>query len=173
METAAEVAKDCFVILEYRVRLKDGSFVRGSQQEAASLNFIVGYGQVLPTLERRLLGLQVGETSRFAIPATEAFGEQDPSQVKRRRLDDFPEGRRLEVGKWVAATNPATQAQYTYFVKEKTDEEVVLDFNHPLAGEDLFYEVTVTHVRQALPEELEFLRPCEQEKDEEETAKPS
>jgi len=173
MEMAAEVAKDHFVILEYRVHLKDGSFVKGSREEAASLNFIAGYGQILPALEKRLLGLRVGETSRFVIPVAEAFGEHDPSQVRRRRLSDFPEGRSLEAGKWVVATNPLTEAQYSYFVKEKTDDEVVLDFNHPLTGEELFYEVAVTHVRPALPEELEFLRPCEQGKEDEETARPA
>ena len=59
------------------------------------------------------------------------------------------------------ATHELTQAQYAYFVKEKSDEAVVLDFNHPLAGKDLHYRVKVMKVRPASKEELEYVRPCE------------
>jgi FKBP-type peptidyl-prolyl cis-trans isomerase SlyD len=154
------VAKNSFVIIEYTVRLEDGSFVKG-ENSPASLNFIVGFNQILPGLERRLLGMSAGEEASFVIPAREAFGEYDPAQVRTLRLADFPEGAGLDEGKWVLASSEETQAQYSYFVKEKTKQTVTLDFNHPLAGKDLHYQVEVTHVRPALAEELEHLRPCE------------
>ena len=155
-----QVAKDSFVIIEYTVRLEDGSYVMG-ENGPASLNFIVDYNQILPSLERRLLGMSTGEEASFVIPAQEAFGDHDPTQVRTLKLDDFPEGRGLLEGKWVRAANEETQAQYSYFVKEKTDRTVTLDFNHPLAGKDLYYRVKVVHVRPALNEELEHLRPCQ------------
>lgn len=155
-----EVGKDMFIILEYRVQLDDGSYVKG-EDGPVSLNFVTGYQQVFPALERRLLGLAEGTESAFIIPASEAFGDYDASQVHVRSFEEFPAGRSLEVGKWIIAINEETQAQYSYFVKEKTGETVTLDFNHPLAGKDLHYQVKIVGVRSALKEELEYLRPCE------------
>ena len=155
-----EVSKDMFVIIEYTVRLKDGVYLKG-EYEPASLNFVVDYDQILPALERRLLGLKEGEQADFTIPAREAFGEHDASQVRTKTFEEFPQGRSLEQGKWAVATNEQTQARYSYFVKNKTDRSVTLDFNHPLAGQDLYYSVKIAHIRPALQEELEHLRPCE------------
>lgn len=156
-----EVGKDMFVIIEYRVQLDDGSYVKG-EDGPVSLNFVVGYEQVLPALERNLLGLREGVSARFVIPASEAFGEHDASQVHTRTFEEFPEGLALTRGKWTIATNEETQAQYGYYVAEKTERTVTLDFNHPLAGKALMYEVKVAAVRPALKEELDYLRPCEQ-----------
>lgn len=155
-----EIGKDMFVIVEYRLRLDDGSYVKG-ENGPVSLNFVTGYQQVLPALEQRLLGLSEGSERAFTIPAVEAFGESDPSQVHIRSFEEFPEGQSLEVGKWIIASNETTQAQYSYFVREKSEETITLDFNHPLAGKDLHYQVKIIGVRPALKEELEYLRPCE------------
>lgn len=155
-----EIRKDASVTMEYSVRLEDGSYVKG-ENGPVSLHFIAGYGEILPSLEARLLGLQEGVETDFVLAANEAFGEHDPSQVSTRTFDEFPEGRNLQAGKWALATNAKTDAQYSYFVKEKTADTVVLDFNHPLAGRDLHYHVKVIRVRPAMEEELEFLRPCE------------
>lgn len=164
-----QVSKDAFVILEYRVHLDDGSYVKG-EDGPVSLNFVAGYQQVLPSLEQRLMGLVEGTTSAFTIPAAEAFGEYDASQVHVRSFEEFPAGRSLKPGKWIIASNDETQAQYSYFVKDRTDQTVTLDFNHPLAGKDLHYQVKIVAVRPALQEELEYLRPCEHP---EETAPPA
>jgi FKBP-type peptidyl-prolyl cis-trans isomerase SlyD len=159
-----EVKKDTLVIIDYCIRLKDGSYVKG-EHAPVSLNFIVGYAQVLPALERRLIGLEEGAAVEFVIPASEAFGEYDASQVHTKTFDEFPQGQSLEEGRWVVASNEQTQAQYGYHVKEKTEDTITLDFNHPLAGKDLHYQVNVIRVRPALKEELEYLRPCEHRDD--------
>ena len=155
-----EIGKDTFVILEYSVRLEDGTYVKG-EEGPVSLNFIVGYGQILQALEQRLLGLETGTQTEFIIPAREAFGDHNDTLVRTKTFEEFPEGRSLQAGKWIIATNDLTQAQYSYFVKEKLDDGIVLDYNHPLAGKDLYYRVKVAHVRAATREELEYLRPCE------------
>ena len=163
-----EITKDIFVVIEYSIRLEDGSYVKG-EGVPVSLNFIAGYDQIMPSLEKRLLGHAQGDETEFVIPAREAFGEHDARQVHRKSFEEYPQGRSLQVGKWVVATNPETQAQYGYFVKEKSGEGVVLDFNHPLAGKDLYYHVKVVHMRPALKEELEHVRPCEHGEDQETT----
>jgi FKBP-type peptidyl-prolyl cis-trans isomerase SlyD len=155
-----QIAKDRFVVIEYRLRLNDGSFVKG-ENAPASMNFIAGYGQVLPALEKGLTGLEQGALAELEIPAPEAFGERDEGLVRTLELDSFPSGRDLEPGRWTIAKNAATGAQYSYLVLEKTDSTITVDYNHPLAGKDLHYSVKIALVRPALPEELEFLRPCE------------
>jgi FKBP-type peptidyl-prolyl cis-trans isomerase SlyD len=155
-----QISKDCFVVIEYSLRLDDGSFVKG-ETAPASMNFIAGYGQVLPALEKRLTGLEQGTGAELKIPAEEAFGEHDKGLVRSLDLHAFPSGRHLEPGKWAVAKNEATGAQYSYLVVDKTDSTITLDYNHPLAGKDLYYSVRVALVRPALPEEMEFLRPCE------------
>ncbi|MFZ2446712.1 MAG: peptidylprolyl isomerase [Syntrophobacteraceae bacterium] len=155
-----QIAKDSFVVIEYDLRLDDGSFVKGDGGPV-SMNFVAGYSQVLPGLESRLLGLTAGERADFVIPAREAFGEHDKNLVRTLSFDEFPAGRDLQAGKWAAATNEETKAQYGYFVTEKTHSSVTLDHNHPMVGKDLHYRVKVLLVRPASKEELEYLRPCE------------
>jgi len=157
---AKTVAKDSVVVLEYTVQLGDGSYVKGDRGPV-SMNFVVGYGQVLPALELQLTGLEEGMETRFVIPAAKAFGEYNPNLVVQRGFEEFPEGRTLPLGQWVAAVNETFGAQYGYFVQSRDDGSVTLDFNHPLAGKDLHYRVYIVSVRPALPEELQYLRPCE------------
>ena len=117
--------------------------------------------QVLPALENRLLGVAEGAQMELAIPSEEAFGEVQPQLVEHRAFHEFPRGRDLVAGKWVVAVNEDTNAQYSYFVREKTEDAVVLDFNHPLAGKVLYYSIKVVKVRPASAEELVYLRPCQ------------
>lgn len=155
-----KIAKDSFVVIEYDLRLDDGSFVKG-ENGPVSMNFIAGYGQVLPGLEKRLMSLEQGSETQFIVPAADAFGEYDEDLIRTRAFSEFPAGKHLEPGKWAVARNEATQAQYSYLILEKNDTSVRIDYNHPLAGKDLRYRVKVVHVRPALKEELEYLRPCE------------
>lgn len=155
-----EVQRDSSVVIEYVVKTEDGTLIKG-ENGPVSLNFVVGYEQLMPALERRLLGLEEGSEVKFVIPAREAFGERDEKLVKKKTFADFPDGRDLLVGKWAVATHARTGTQYGYLVKEKGSDFVVLDYNHPLAGSDLYYELKVVSVRSALPDELEYLRPCE------------
>ncbi|MGO8942301.1 MAG: FKBP-type peptidyl-prolyl cis-trans isomerase [Syntrophobacteraceae bacterium] len=155
-----QIVKDSFVVIEYSLRLDDGSLVKG-ENTPASMNFIVGYGQILAALEKGLIGLEQGAQTELTISASDGFGEYDESLVHTMDLCEFPPGRDLEPGRWAVAKNKATGAQYSYLIKEKTDSTITLDYNHPLAGKDLYYLVNVVLVRPAQAEELEFLRPCE------------
>jgi FKBP-type peptidyl-prolyl cis-trans isomerase SlyD len=166
-----EIGKDAFVILEYSLKLEDGSYIKGDPESGlASLNYIVGYDQLLPALEQRLLGVAEGAQVDLVIPSEEAFGEHQAHLVERRYFQDYPLGENLIVGKWVVALNDTTNAQYSYFVKEKSEDAVVLDFNHPLAGKSLYYSIKVVKVRPATAEELAYLRPCQTDQIPTETA---
>ncbi len=155
-----QITKDSFVVIEYSLRLDDGWFVKG-ENGPASMNFMAGYGQILPALENGLIGLDQGAQTELKIPAREAFGDRDEDLVRTMSLSEFPAGRDLKPGRWATAKNAATGAQYSYLVCEKTDSTITVDYNHPLAGKNLNYSLKVVLVRPASADELEFVRPCD------------
>jgi len=150
------------VKIRYTLSTATGSIVKGDPREGlAVLEFFTGYDQLMPTLEKRLIGKKEGEALRLVIPAEEAFGPYDPGLVKKKRYTEFPQGKDLEEGRWVLARDEKTRTSYGYFVKEKTDEHIVVDYNHPLAGETLVYDLEIVAVEEATPAETSLLRPCE------------
>ncbi len=155
-------SENSYVILKYTVRLEDGEIIKGNPAEGlAHMEFVTGYNQILPGLERRLVGMAEGDAGEIAVPPEEGFGPHDPSLVQEKTYEEFPEGRDLVEGRWARATNPQHRVTFGYLVLEKQPDRVVLDYNHPLAGKTLIYQVSVDKVREANREELEILRPCE------------
>jgi FKBP-type peptidyl-prolyl cis-trans isomerase SlyD len=155
-------SENSYVILKYTVRLENGEIVKGGPEEGqAHMEFVTGYNQVIPGLERRVIGLSQGDEVRITVHPDEGFGPYDPSLVQEKTFEKFPEGEKLEEGRWVRATNPQHRVTFGYLVLEKKSDRVVLDYNHPLAGKTLVYQVKVDMVREANREELEILRPCE------------
>ncbi len=154
--------KGSFVRIRYRLRTDRGEYVRGDPREAdAILEFYTGYRQVLPSLEERLVGRSQGERLRFEIGPGEAFGPYREELIREKSFDEFPEGRSLEPGKWAVARDDRTRAAYGYYVREKRPNSIVLDYNHPLAGRTLMYDLVIEEVRPATQEEKVLLRPCE------------
>jgi FKBP-type peptidyl-prolyl cis-trans isomerase SlyD len=150
------------VIIKYTVKLENGEIVKGDPEEGlAHMEFVTGYNQVIPGLERRLIGTSSGDKGEIHVPPEEGFGPYDPSLVQEKTFAEFPEGKNLEEGRWTRATNPEHRVTFGYLVLEKKPDSVILDYNHPLAGKTLIYQVSVEDVREANREELEILRPCE------------
>jgi FKBP-type peptidyl-prolyl cis-trans isomerase SlyD len=154
--------ENSYVVIKYTVKLEDGEIVKGDPEEGmAHMEFVTGYNQVIPGLERRLIGMAQGDTGQIAVPPEESFGSYDSKLIQEKIYMEFPEGRNLEEGRWVRATNPDHHVTFGYFVLEKKTDSVVLDYNHPLAGKTLIYEFAIEEVRAASQEELAILRPCE------------
>jgi FKBP-type peptidyl-prolyl cis-trans isomerase SlyD len=155
-------AKGSYVKMRYQLRTGKGVYIRGDPREGvAFLEIFTGYDQVLPGLERQLVGRSSGETLRIHLSPEEAFGPHREDRVKEKGLDEFPLGRTLQEGKWVEARDEKTRAAYGYFVKKKDHDRIVLDYNHPLAGEELIYDLEVLEARPITEEEKVLLRPCE------------
>ena len=155
-------AENSYVILKYTVKLENGEIVKGDpEQGLAYMEFVTGYNQVIPGLERRLVGLSEGDEAEIIVNPDEGFGQYDPDQIQEKTFTEFPEGKNLEEGRWALATNPQHRVTFGYLVVEKKPDSIVLDYNHPLAGKALIYQVKVEEVREAKREELEILRPCE------------
>jgi FKBP-type peptidyl-prolyl cis-trans isomerase SlyD len=154
------IAHDQYVVLEYRMHLDSGEQIRGSAETPALLTFIAGCNELMPGLERRLLGLREQDALEFVIPADEGFGLYDPENVQEWSLKVFPPGMELQVGQKVIPANLPIPPEYPLVIKEVKENSVILDLNHPFAGHDLHYAVKVLEVRPATAEEMEPLKQC-------------
>ncbi|MCL6620805.1 MAG: FKBP-type peptidyl-prolyl cis-trans isomerase [Syntrophobacterales bacterium] len=155
------ITPDKYVRLAYRLRLANGAYVRGSATAPAEMEFVAGVGEVLPGLERRLYGLspEMGEVE-FVVPKEEAFGEYEPDNVQIWSTRVFPPEMELTPGQKVLPAVLPFPPEYPLVIKEVRGDQVVLDLNHPLAGQDLYYQVRVLEVREPDPEELRHKKQC-------------
>lgn len=107
--------------------------------------FKMGDGSLLANLENLLVGLEVGTTAKFFVPPEEGFGFPDPSNVYSMARAEFPDNMTLKIGDVVGFDTP-TGDEVPGTVVKLDDEEVTVDFNHPLAGETFIFEVTIEAV---------------------------
>ncbi|HYO55381.1 peptidylprolyl isomerase [Archangium sp.] len=148
-----EIAKDRVVSIDYRLHLGDGRIVDESDP-GDPLAYLHGYEEIVPGLEKALEGRKAGESLKVQVSPEEGYGEYDPDGVEEVPREDFPLDLELEAGSIVSATDEEGD-DVDFLVKEVRPKTVVVDFNHPLAGKTLHFEVTVREVRAATPEELE------------------
>jgi len=151
-----------YVKIKYTVWLENGDILKGDPTEGLEyMEFITGFNQVLPGLEKKIIGLSKGEEITITIPPEEAFGPYDPSLVKEKNFSEFPEGKELTPGKWVLAKNEKHKITWGYFVKEKSPTSVIIDYNHPFAGKALIYRLKIEEARPATQSELALIKPCD------------
>ena len=135
------------VLLDYMVRIGTGKVVETSAGKAP-IEYLHGAGQILPALERALEGLREGEQAAFSISAEDAYGERKADNVVSLPRTLFPGDVKLEKGLCLYARASGGQS-YPITVQEVKDDMVVVDLNHPLAGERLFFEVNIRGIRPA------------------------
>jgi FKBP-type peptidyl-prolyl cis-trans isomerase SlyD len=142
-----QVGPGVSVRLAYRVFDADGEAI----DDASELLFVFGYGALLPAIEEQLDGAREGERLSFNLPPERAFGRRNPKAVIEVDREDFPEdvaaGDRFEAD---ADDGRPVLLQ----VLDVTPEAVVLDGNHPLAGQRLRFDIEVLELRPASAEEL-------------------
>jgi FKBP-type peptidyl-prolyl cis-trans isomerase SlyD len=152
-----KIGKGSVVSLQYKLHLGDGQVIDASEP-GDPLVYLHGESQIVPGLERELEGLETGAARQVAVAPADGYGELDLTAVQRVPKHAFPEGFEPEVGQELVAQGPDGQP-LPFVVKgvEKglEGEIVVVDFNHPLAGKTLHFDVTVVEVRGATAEELE------------------
>ncbi len=147
-----KVEKDSVVSLDYTLTLDDGQVVDSSQGREP-LDYLHGHGQLIAGLEKELQGMEVGEEKEVTVAPGEGYGERDPNAVEVVPLDIFPADMELTPGMGIQLQDGSGQVFQAYVVEVRPDG-VVLDFNHPLAGQTLHFNVKVVGVRPATEEEL-------------------
>lgn len=145
-----------FLTLHYRLAGPGGDIINTFQDKPATLT--LGTGELSPAVEKRLIGLEEGARASFAIPAGEAFGERNPDMVQwvaRKLLNQMGDpDEQYQVGDVVQFPTPDGIGSYAGAVQQvgkdgdgdgKADA-VLFDFNHPLAGQPVTFEVQVIGV---------------------------
>ena len=136
--------------IEYTVKNSKGEVVDTNKGQAP-LEFIAGKGQIIPGLEKEVENMEVGEEKTITVPASEAYGEYNPEMTQELPRDQF-QGIELQKGMTLYGQTPDGQT-IAVTVKDFDDQKVVIDYNHPLAGEDLTFDVKVVSKREATSEE--------------------
>ena len=138
-----------FLTLHYRLSGPDGADVIntfGNQPATLSL----GSGQLAPAMERRLVGLPEGAHEQFELAAGEAFGERNPAMLQRVKLALLHElgdpDEPYALGDVVQFPTPDGQGAFAGVVREVGEDWLLFDFNHPLAGQQVRFEVQVLGV---------------------------
>jgi FKBP-type peptidyl-prolyl cis-trans isomerase SlpA len=138
-----------FLTLHYRLARADGADVISTfNDKPATLS--LGTGELAPALEARLLGLAEGARASFELAAGEAFGERNPQLLQRVRRSLLAElghaDRQVAIGDALQFPTPDGQGSYAGVVREIGGDWLLFDFNHPLAGVPLRFEVHVIGV---------------------------
>jgi len=137
--------------IEYTVKNSKGEVVDSNVGEAP-LEFVAGKGEIIPGLEKAVEGMEVGEEKVVEVKADEAYGQRNEEWVDTLPREQF-EGINLEKGMTLYGQSPDGQT-VAVTVKDFDDKSVTIDYNHPLAGEDLTFDVKVVSKRDATLEEL-------------------
>jgi FKBP-type peptidyl-prolyl cis-trans isomerase SlyD len=154
-EELMKVSSDRVVTLEYKLSTDTG-LIESSVGRGVPVAFIHGRGFMLPGLDSRLDGLDVGEKKSFDLPPEEAFGTIEQQQRKPMGRTEFPKDAELKPGAKFQAKIPGSELLITLEVLAEIDaESVEVRLIHPYAGKVIQCEVTVVGVRAATPRELE------------------
>jgi FKBP-type peptidyl-prolyl cis-trans isomerase 2 len=132
------------VKVHYTGTLNDGSEF-DSSRERDPLEFTIDSGQVIAGFNEAVTGMSVGDSKSVTIPANQAYGEHNPEMVQEVPRSAIPSDIDLHQGMILSARNPEGR-NLNFKVVEFNDEKVTVDGNHPLAGEDLNFELKLMEI---------------------------
>lgn len=139
------------VKIDYTLR-NDAGEVLDSSKGREPLAYLHGAGNIVPGLEIALTGKAVGDTLSVAVPPAQGYGERDEALVMSAEPSQFPDPRQAQVG--ARFRIQTDKGIYLATVTDVTEDAVMMDLNHPLAGETLHFDVEVMDVKDASEEEV-------------------
>lgn len=147
------IAKEkCVVGIEYEVKEVGSSEISDTNKGGQPLEFIMGKDQIIPGLEKALVGMAIDEKGDIMVKAEDAYGQRKEEAVQTLPIDQFA-GVDLVEGMTLYGQDESGQSTQV-IVKSFDDKEVNIDFNHPMAGKDLMFSVTVLSARATTLEEM-------------------
>ena len=152
-----KIEKNAFVSVGYILSLESGQKVEETAEDDP-LRFVFGIGRMMPGLEKGLLGLDVGSKARIAVKPEDAYGERSDQMIQELPRSVFSDDSQFKVGDHVQATGP--QGAMIFEIKQVTEDKVVCDFNHPLAGKSLVFDVEIQEVRPSTQADIDAMNQC-------------
>lgn len=141
------VAEGAKLTLHFALRLRDGSVV-DSNFDGKPAQLVVGDGNLLPGFERPLIGMTAGQRETFVITPEQGFGQSNPNNVQTFPRHTFAADMDLAEGLVVSFAD-AQKAELPGVITAFDQDRVTVDFNHPLAGKDILFEVQILSVEAA------------------------
>jgi FKBP-type peptidyl-prolyl cis-trans isomerase SlyD len=141
------------VSMDYTLRLDGDEEVVDTSAGRDPLEFVQGGGQIIPGLEQQLYGMSVGDEKSVVVQPADGYGETDAEAYQLMPLDAFPADMTIEPGMGLELHDDSGHVMQAY-VSDVRPDGILLDFNHPLAGKTLHFDVKIAGLRQATEEEL-------------------
>jgi len=142
-----QIAQGKQVQLHFALKLADGQVIDSTfERDPATLK--VGDGNLPEGFEELIIGLKTGDKQSFVVPPEKAFAQPNPNNIQHMKRSDFADDIELEVGMIVSFAD-ANQAELPGVIKQVEDNLVIVDFNHPLAGKELTFDVEILEVSDA------------------------
>ena len=150
--SADSVQNDVVVSMEYTLRVDDEVIDSSIGQEP--LEFLAGHGNIITGLEREMIGMKVGDSKDVVVTPSDGYGEYDEEAFMDVPRGEFPQDMPVEEGLELTVRDDSGQSRYAR-VDNIEGETVRLNFNHPLAGDELHFNVKVVSLREPTEEELD------------------
>jgi len=133
------------VKIHYTAKLKNGGQVFDSSKGKDPLPFTIGGNEVIPKLEENVVGMSAGESKEISMTADEAYGQRDENLVVEIARDKLPGDVELKEGQFITI-DTKKMGKGTARVVEVGESSVTIDANHPLAGQDLEFEIELVEI---------------------------
>jgi FKBP-type peptidyl-prolyl cis-trans isomerase SlyD len=146
------VQNNLVVSMEYTLHVDQEEIDSSNGQDP--LQFLVGHGNIISGLEREMIGMKVGESKDVVVLPAEGYGEFDENAFMNVPRNEFPSDLPVEEGAELTVRDDAGQSRYAR-IDAIDGDTVTLNFNHPLAGDELHFNVKVVGLREPTAEELE------------------
>ncbi len=148
-----KIANDCVVSIHYTLTDEAGQTL-DSSAGGEPLTYLHGHGGIIPGLENELTDKAKGDTLKVVVQPEDGYGDFNPDMLQQVPREAFQGVDTIEAGMQFQAQGEGGQMQMVV-VREVTDEAVLVDGNHPLAGQVLNFDVSIEGVREASAEEIE------------------
>ncbi|YCS26973.1 FKBP-type peptidyl-prolyl cis-trans isomerase [Vibrio parahaemolyticus] len=139
------ITNDSVVTLHFTIKMKDGSVADSTHNMGKPAKFVMGDGSLSENFEQCLVGLQSGENKAIELKAQDAFGMPSPDHIHHMDRTKFVGEAEVEVGTIMAFSGPDGM-EIPGIITEIAGDSVTVDFNHPLAGQDVTFEVEILSV---------------------------
>ncbi|MBU2971090.1 FKBP-type peptidyl-prolyl cis-trans isomerase [Pseudoalteromonas sp. C2R02] len=136
------------VVFHFSIKLSDGSAADSSKVHNKPAKLVMGDGSLTANFEKCLLGLKAGDNKSFALEPEDAFGMPNPDNIYHLDRTKFGAETPAQVGAIIAFTQP-DGSELPGIIREVAGESVTVDFNHPLSGQKLTFDVEIIEVKNS------------------------
>ena len=146
-----KIQNNAFVSIDYTLSLDSGEVIDRSEPDKP-MGFVYNAGQIIPGLEKSLLGMESGQSAKIDVEAVDGYGEERTDLVREVPRHLFPTDVNIQPG--MIFQMDSNHGQLSFRVKDVHEDNIVIDLNHPLAGKRLHFVIKIMEVRDATEEEL-------------------